>query len=60
MNTAVEDAIHTRVYTRPDGRVAIEQENDAIVLTAQQVLAVIKELHVCYDYCATWKDATSK
>jgi hypothetical protein len=57
MNAAIEGVIHTRVYTRPDGRVAIEQANDAIVLTAQQVLAVIKELHVCYDYCATWKDA---
>ena len=50
-------AICPRVYTRVDGLVAIEQSDGAVVvLTAEQVLTVIKELHVCYDYCATWKD----
>jgi hypothetical protein len=23
-------------------------------------VAIIKELHVCYDYCATWDGATSQ
>jgi hypothetical protein len=40
-----------------NGLVAIEQSCDTVVLlTAEQVLTVIKELHVCYDYCAIWKD----
>lgn len=53
-----EKAIPTRVYTRADGLVAIEQSSDSLVLlTAEQVRTVIEELHVCYDYCATWKNA---
>jgi hypothetical protein len=41
----------------PDGRVAIEQsERSTIVLSADQILGIISQLHACYDYCATWKD----
>ena len=54
----MSDALEIRVYTLPDGRVVIEQSCDAaVMLTAEQVLTVMKELHVCYDYCATWKEA---
>jgi len=52
-------AIHTEVYTTKDGRAAIEQSNNSIVLSADQILAVIRELHVCYDYCAAWKETRS-
>lgn len=26
-----------------------------VVLSAERILTVIKQLHVCYDYCAAWK-----
>lgn len=52
------DRVPTRVYTTADGRTVIEQPDDAVVtLTADQILTVIAELRVCYDYCATWKDS---
>jgi len=48
-----------KVYTTPDGRVAIEQSTQSIVmLSSDQILQVIKELHACYDYCAAWKEPT--
>ena len=48
-----------KVYTTADGRVAIEQSKEAVVvLSPEQILAVIRELHVCYDYCAAWKEPT--
>jgi hypothetical protein len=50
-----------RVYTTADGCVASEQSKDSIVLlSADQILAVIKELHVCYDHCAAWKETTGE
>jgi hypothetical protein len=52
-----DDRIHTRVYTRPDKRTVIEQATgSAVVLSAEQIMAVIDQLHACYDYCATWKE----
>lgn len=51
--------LQTKVYTRADGRVAIEQATDSIVvLSPNEILRVIQELHVCYDYCAAWKDTS--
>lgn len=45
-----------KVYTTPEGRAVIEQASGSVVvLDAEQILAVIKQLHVCYDYCAVWK-----
>jgi hypothetical protein len=56
MSTHVDSPLATKVYTTRDGRAAIEQSKDAIVvLTPDQILAVIDELRVCYDYCAAWK-----
>ncbi|MBM0104752.1 hypothetical protein JM946_08335 [Steroidobacter sp. S1-65] len=50
------DSRQTKVYMTEDGRAVIEQSKDAVVvLTSEQILTVIKELHVCYDYCAAWK-----
>ena len=56
MSTDIDGPPPTRVYTTPDGRAVIEQSKDAVVtLSAEQILTVIKELNVCYDYCAAWK-----
>ena len=51
--------VDTRVYTTPDNRTVIEQATGAtVVLSAEQILAVIEQLHACYDYCAAWKEPT--
>jgi hypothetical protein len=47
--------IPTRTYTTIDGRAVIEQPQGSVAFTAAQILAVISELHACYDYCAAWK-----
>lgn len=48
--------LHTKVYTTSDGRAVIEQSQSSVVLlSADQILAVIDELRACYDYCAAWK-----
>ena len=61
MISNTEPELQTKVYTRADGRVAIEQPNDVVVvLSPNEILRVIQELHVCYDYCAAWKDTTSE
>ncbi len=50
-------SIATTVYTTLDGRAVIEQAHGSIVLlSAQQIVEVIRELHACYDYCAAWKE----
>jgi hypothetical protein len=59
MNSHIDGAVHPKVYTTEDGRVVIEQSEDSIVLlSADQIPAIIKELHVCYDYCAAWKESS--
>lgn len=56
--TATEDL---KVYTTPDGRVVVEQSTESVVFrSGEQILRVIKELHACYDYCASWKERTSE
>lgn len=50
-----------RVYTMDDGRVAIEQSKDTVViLSSDHILKVIEDLRVCYDYCAAWKDTAQQ
>lgn len=44
-----------RVYTTTEGRAVIEQASGSVVLNAEQIVTVIKQLHACYDYCAVWK-----
>jgi hypothetical protein len=49
--------IETEIYTTDDGFVAIEQPNDTVVLlSADQLLAVIRELQSCYDNRAEWQE----
>lgn len=60
MSANINEAVHTKVYTDGNGHAVIEQPNHSIALTSsEKILAVIKELHVCYDYCAAWKEVTS-
>lgn len=61
MDTHTENAMHPNVYVNEDGRAVIEQSNKSVVLlSAEQILTVIKELHACYDYCAAWKEPTQE
>lgn len=60
MNT-VEHSMQTKVYTTADGQAVIEQSGGAIMrLSSEEILQVIKELHVCYDYCAAWKEPATE
>ncbi len=56
MNSNLEAPTHTKVYTTEDGRAIIEQSGGSVALDAEQILATIRELHACYDYCAAWKE----
>jgi hypothetical protein len=59
MTANTEGAVLTKVYTTPDGCICIEQSPDSmVVVPADQILKIIKELHACYDYCAVWKETT--
>jgi hypothetical protein len=59
MSATSEDTRDPKVYTTPDGRVVIEHSTESIVvLSGDQILRVISELHACYDYCAAWKEPT--
>jgi hypothetical protein len=56
MTDEIRHPAPTRVHATRDGRTVIEQPQGSIVLeSAAQIVAVINELHACYDYCATWK-----
>jgi hypothetical protein len=57
MTTEIDAVRHTKVYTTPDGHTVIEQSQGSVVFSADQIQAVIKELHACYDYCALWKES---
>ena len=59
MNTSVDDAVRIKVSTTKDGHATIQQSSNSIVLSADEILAVIRELNFCYDYCAAWKETTS-
>ncbi|MBB6093989.1 hypothetical protein HNQ60_002870 [Povalibacter uvarum] len=57
MSPDTDASTQLKVYTTEDGRTIIEQSSSAaIVLSADQILTVINELRVCYDYCAAWKE----
>ena len=57
MSDDQSQSIPTKIYATTDGRAVIEQPQASVVFfSAAQILAVIRELHACYDYCATWKD----
>jgi hypothetical protein len=51
------DLEHPKIYTTADGQVVIEQSaGSRVLLSPEQILKVIRELHACYDYCAAWKE----
>jgi hypothetical protein len=49
--------VETEIYTTDDGFVAIEQPNNTVVLlSVDQLLAVIRELQACYDDRSEWQE----
>jgi uncharacterized protein HemX len=58
MSTLLEGMFDTEIYPTDDGLLAIEQANDIVVLlSVDQVLAVINELRAYYDTRAQWQQA---
>lgn len=56
MGGTTDTSTDIKVYTTSERRAVIEQgSGSVVVLEAEQILAVIKQLHACYDYCAVWK-----
>jgi len=38
-------------------RAVVEQSQSAVVVvSSEQILTVIEQVHACYDYCAAWKE----
>jgi hypothetical protein len=59
MTTVLEGMFETAIYPTDDGLLAIEQANDTVVvLSADQLLAVIQELRAYYDTRTQWREAT--
>jgi hypothetical protein len=58
MNASLDDAVRTKISSTKDDPTT-EKSSDSIGLSDDQILAVIREQHVCYDYCAAWKETTS-
>jgi hypothetical protein len=57
MGTKITGFVETEIYTTDDGFVAIEQPNDTVVLlSVDQLLAVIRELQACYDDRSEWQE----
>jgi hypothetical protein len=57
MGTKILGLVETEIYTTDDGLVAIEQPNDTVVLlSVDQLLAVIRELQACYDNRSEWQE----
>lgn len=57
MSARTESAVPAKVYTTEEKQAAIGQPNHSVGFSDEQILAVISELHVCYDYCAAWKES---
>jgi hypothetical protein len=60
MSTNSDPVLDVKVYTITEGRAIIEQSSGTVVLEAEQIQAVIKQLHACYDYCAVWKQTAQE
>ncbi len=56
MSANIISAEQISIDTTSDGAVAINQSKDSVLYSADQIIEVISELHVCYDYCAAWKE----
>jgi hypothetical protein len=57
MGADLEGPMRTKVYATKDGRAVIEQSQGSVALNADEILAIIDELHVCYDYCVDGTEA---
>jgi hypothetical protein len=53
-----EDVMVADLFWRDATLPAIEQSSNPAGLSADEILTVIDELHLCYDYCAAWKETT--
>lgn len=60
MNANSDPVLDVKVYTTTEGRAIIEQSSGTVMLEAEQILTVIKQLHACYDYCAVWKQTAQE
>lgn len=60
MNANSDIVQDVKVYTTVEGRAIIEQASGTVVLDAEQIQTVIKQLHACYDYCAVWKQTAQE
>ena len=57
MSTVLEGMFETEIYPTDDGLLAIAQRNDIVVLlSTDQLLAVIQELRAYYDTRAQWQE----
>jgi hypothetical protein len=58
MSTVFEGMFETQIYPTDDGLLAIEQPNDVVVLLSpDQLFAVVQELHTYYDTRHEWQEA---
>ena len=59
MSIVLEGMFETEIYSTDDGLLAIEQPNNTVVLlSAEQLLAVIQKLRAYYDTRTQWQEAT--
>jgi hypothetical protein len=58
MRTPLEGTFATEIYTTDDGLLAIEQANNIVVLSADEIVVVIEKLRAYYDSRAQWQEAT--
>jgi hypothetical protein len=59
MRANIGGVLATEIYTIEDGFIAIEQAQDTVVLlAADELLVVIRELQAYYDSRVRWQEAT--
>ena len=57
MTCKISGRFETQIYPTDDGLVALEQAKDVVVLlSVDQLPAVIRELQACYDNRAEWQE----
>ena len=55
-----EGMFETEIYPTDHGLLAVRQENVVLLLSADQVLTVIRELRAYYDTRAQWQEPTER
>ena len=59
MNTSLEESVGLEIYPTDDGLLAIERANDIVLLlSSDQLLAVIEKLRSYYDTRNQWREPT--